>query len=396
MKRRVRIVVLALSGLMALAGPAVAGVEGGDPVLEAGGSESAGIVQVALSPSGARPGEPVTVRLTVRAPQCTAVRRVGVMVRDGLGRRLELPGGVIEEARVCPEGLTLTAEPHAFRAGTYTLSGYHEDAAGEHELGRARLTVVSGDRSNRQATGRKRVWAEEFDKAPAWGKRWINTGTSAYRYGTHSPDDDKLDWVDRRAVKVTDGRAVFTARPSKHTLENGRRAWDTGLITTEGSRERFRLRTGDYVETRVQLPTAPGAWAAMWTWTDGGGEVDVFEYHPDTPELLEMVNHTRYAANYHPIVVPKTVPGKKGAESGKAARGGGVWLRIGVAMGASSVDWYVDDVLVYQDGRGVGRGWSACLTLSLSVSSGVYHPPPPTEHPFSFAVDYVHVYRAQR
>lgn len=391
MERRGRIAALAMAGLVALASPAVAGANDGGAGADAA-EGSAGIVQVALSPATARPGAPVVVRLTVRAAECTAVRRVGVAVRDGLGQRLDLRGGEVEGARVCSEGLTVTSEPRVFRAGTYTLFAYYEDAAGEHELGKGRLTVVSGDRSSQPKAGKKRVWAEEFDTAPAWGKRWVNTGSSAYRYGTHAPDDDKLDWVDPRAVKVTDGHAQFTARHGKRTLENGRRAWDTGLITTEGSRERFRLRTGDYVETHIQLPTAPGAWAAMWTWTNGGGEIDLLEYHPDTPELLEMVNHIRYAANYHPIAVPKT--NKAGPEKG--GRGGGQWLRVGVLVGASSVDWYVDGVLVYQDGLGAGPNWSAYLTMSLSVSSGVYHPPPPTKNPFGFAVDYVHVYRAQR
>ncbi|WP_369389281.1 hypothetical protein AB5J72_18010 [Streptomyces sp. CG1] len=38
-------------------------------------------------------------------------------------------------------------------------------------------------------------------------------------------------------VRGTHGTATFTARPGPHTLENGLQALETGLITTEGSRE---------------------------------------------------------------------------------------------------------------------------------------------------------------
>lgn len=53
------------------------------------------------------------------------------------------------------------------------------------------------------------------------------------------------------------------------------------------------------LEARVRLPTALGAWPAIWTWRDGGQEIDVFEYHPDNPDLLELSNHVRSAHHYY-------------------------------------------------------------------------------------------------
>lgn len=123
--------------------------------------------------------------------------------------------------------------------------------------------------------------------------------TSAYEFGNHNPKDDKLDWLNPANVGVADGIATFTARPGTHLLENGRRSWDTGLLTTEGSTEGFRVRTGDYVETRVQMSTGLGAWPALWTWKDSGNEVDSFEYHPDHPAMLELSNRVGSTYRYH-------------------------------------------------------------------------------------------------
>ncbi|MCC5477238.1 hypothetical protein [Streptomyces barringtoniae] len=173
-----------------------------------------------------------------------------------------------ETARICPDGFTFTTQPRTFRAGTYTQYAYDEDESGTHPLGKTKLRVISP---------------------------------------TVSPDD----------ARIADDMATFTARPGPHTLENGRQAWDTGLITTEGSREGFRLRPGDHLEVRAKLPATVGAWPSVWTWAGGGHEINVFEYHPDAPDLLEMVNHVRYAANYDVI----TPLGRRGLDAYRCAAG---------------------------------------------------------------------------
>ncbi|PBC75525.1 hypothetical protein BX265_0191 [Streptomyces sp. TLI_235] len=221
------------------------------------------------------------------------------------------------------------------------------------------------------------VFDEEFSDPIAWGTRWIGDATSAYQYGDHNPNDDKLDWLTPSAVSVADGAATFTAKPGSRTLENGRRSWDTGLLTTEGSAEGFMVRVGDYVETRVKLPTAPGAWPALWTWYNGTNEIDSFEYHPDNPDVLELTNGLRRAAFYY---------------HGPAVRPGG-WVTIGVRYGESSNDWYVDGIKVFSDGAGTGRGWTAYLILNLSVEAGGYHQPPADLTPFTYSADYVRVWR---
>jgi beta-glucanase (GH16 family) len=222
------------------------------------------------------------------------------------------------------------------------------------------------------------VFDEEFNNPIAWGTRWVGDATSAYRYGDHNPGDDKLDWLTPSAVSVTNGLATFTARPGSRTLENGRRSWDTGLLTTEGSAENFMVRAGDYVETRVKLPTAVGAWPALWTWHNGTNEIDSFEYHPDNPNLLELTNGLRHAAfSYRdPAVI----------------RPGG-WATIGVRYGETCNDWYVDGIKVFSDHTGTGSGWTAYLILNLSVEAGRYHQSPADLDPVTYSADYVRVWR---
>ncbi|PYC76841.1 beta-glucanase [Streptomyces tateyamensis] len=225
--------------------------------------------------------------------------------------------------------------------------------------------------------GKSLTWSDEFN-GPLDGSRWNSSTSSSYKYGTHNPDDNKLDWLDPSDVKVANGAATFTAQPSGHTLENGKQAWTTGLLTTEGTSQNFKVKTGDYAETRVQLPTGSGAWPALWTWQNGGSEIDSFEYHPDNPNLLELTNHVNGGQKYYTDA------------SGVRA---GQWVTIGTYYGASSVDWYVNGVKVFSDGTGVGANWSANLILNLSVTAGQYHPGPAGSAPISFAADYVRVYR---
>ncbi|AOR37281.1 beta-glucanase [Streptomyces fodineus] len=222
------------------------------------------------------------------------------------------------------------------------------------------------------------VWSDDFSGGIAWGSKWVGDKSSSYHYGNHNPDDNKLDWLDPGDVTGSNGVATFTAQPSSHTLENGKRAWTTGLLTTEGSSEGFKVRTGDYAETRVKLPSGTGAWPALWTWKDGNGEIDSFEYHPDHPNVLELTNHvTSGSADY--------------ADSGAVRPG--QWVTIGTHYGANSVDWYVDGRKVYSDGHGVGSNFSAYLILNLSVSAGKYHPAPTGSAPLTMQADCVKVYR---
>ena len=193
------------------------------------------------------------------------------------------------------------------------------------------------------------VFTADFGSTDQWvaGRSWAYPNG-----GPVNPGDNKLDHlVDDPAYSRT---GLFRATRRRDGL------WDTGLLTTEGSAEGFELRAGDVLEARVRLPEETGAWPAIWTWRDGGQEVDVFEYHPDNPDLLELSNHVRNAHHYHrsPTVRP------------------GAWTSLRTRFGARSVVWWVDGEEVFADGRGVGRRWHAHLIVNLSVCAGRYHPAP--------------------
>jgi hypothetical protein len=194
------------------------------------------------------------------------------------------------------------------------------------------------------------VFTADFASARQWvaGRSWAYPDG-----GPVNPGDGKLDHLVTDPAYCRTGLFRATRRPDGD--------WDAGLLTTEGSADGFMVRTGDVLETRVRLPTVTGAWPAIWTWRDGGQEIDVFEYHPDNPDLLELSNHVRLTQRYYrdPSIRP------------------GAWVDLVVEFGAHRVVWWVNGIRAFDDRRGVGRAWHAYLIVNLSVCSGRYHPPPP-------------------
>ncbi|MGW6538533.1 beta-glucanase [Streptomyces sp. NPDC055051] len=202
-------------------------------------------------------------------------------------------------------------------------------------------------------------------------EQWVAGRSWAYPDGGPvNPLDNKLDHLVEDPTYSRSG--VFRATRRRDGL------WDSGLLTTEGSAQGFEVRAGDVLEARVRLPVETGAWPAIWTWRDGGQEVDIFEYHPDNPDLLELSNRVRGTHLYH---------------RSPAVRPGG-WVRLRTEFGARSVVWWVNGAKVFSDGRGVGRSWHAYLIVNLSVCAGRYHPAPdPGTTEMSFEVPELRVFR---
>ncbi|MFI6286351.1 beta-glucanase [Streptomyces sp. NPDC051018] len=207
----------------------------------------------------------------------------------------------------------------------------------------------------------------DFGSAAQWaaGRSWAYPGG-----GPVNPGDNKLDYLVEDPSYSRTG--VFRA------TRRGDGRWDAGLLTTEGSDEGFMVRAGDVLETRVRLPEAVGAWPAIWTWLDGDQEIDVFEYHPDNPDLLELSNRVR--GGYHYYRNPSIQPGG--------------WVDLRVEFGARSVVWWVNGERAFADRRGVGRRWRAYLIVNLSVCAGRYHPAPrPDVSEMSYEVTHLRVHR---
>ncbi|MCA1218636.1 family 16 glycosylhydrolase [Streptomyces sp. 8L] len=233
------------------------------------------------------------------------------------------------------------------------------------------VSLFPSQRSRPRPPGPGRPLPVCFEADFASAKQWVEGRSWAYPDGGPvNPGDNKLDHLVTDPAFCREG--VFRAERRPHGL------WNTGLLTTEGSEEGFQVRTGDVLDVRVRLPEGTGAWPSVWTWRDGGNEVDVFEYHPDNPDLLELSNHVGGAshdyrdASLHP----------------------GAWVSVRTEFGARSVVWWVNDRRVFADGRGVGRGWEAYLIVNLSVSAGRYHPAPDrSRSALSFDVGRLRVHR---
>lgn len=189
--------------------------------------------------------------------------------------------------------------------------------------------------------------------------QWVAGRSSAYpQMGPTNRGDHKLDHLVR--TYCPDGVFAAVRRPTDEL-------WDCHLLTTEGSPQGFQVRTGDVLRARITLPSELGAWPAIWTWREGGNEIDVFEYHPDNPDLIEVSNHVRGGYRYW-----------HGAGVGVAP---GATLALRTVFGARSVDWFVNGTLVHADRRGVGSDWHAYLIVNMSVADGTYHDPPRPDDP---------------
>ncbi|MFJ3637666.1 hypothetical protein [Streptomyces sp. NPDC090112] len=335
------------------------------------------INQVSLSPSAGIEEERISPTLRLKAPRCTVLDYVGISIKNASTGDIRFPGGA-RYVIVCPNGATISATPLFLERGTYEMSGFYVFKGNKHELPRQALTVSSQVVGNPAHHKGGLVFDENFNSLN-WGARWNGEKSSSYEFGDRNPEDNKLDLLDRRQVHASNGLLSITAHQGREVLENGKRAWRTGLITTEGTREGFEARTGDYIETRVRLPQEIGAWPALWTWKSGGNEIDAFEYHPDNPNILELTNRV----------------GRRGGKlhEDENAIAPGKWVTIGVHIDDSSTDWYVNGRRVHSDAAGTPANWSAYLILNLSVCAGTYHPAPQPETRIAFHVDYLRVWR---
>ncbi|MFD5612428.1 family 16 glycosylhydrolase [Kitasatospora sp. NPDC127060] len=412
---------LAATGALAISG---AGLFGLPSVAGAQAATAPTVTQDRLAPATMVAGRAATASLGLHSSSCFTAKTVGVGVRDARGTNLDFPGNATN-VQICPTGLNFTSGARTLPAGTYTQFGFWQDfGGGWHNLPSQQLVVAATGTStptpsptatptaaptttptpsptatptaaptttptatatpttpapSSPVAGKSLTWSDEFNSPIDWGQRWVGDKSTSYKYGNHNPDDNKLDWLNKNNVTVANGVATFTATPGGPTLENGQQSWNTGFLTTEGSTEGFQVKTGDYAEARVKMPSGTGAWPALWTWKNGNGEIDSFEYHPDNPNLLELTNHIN-PSNPEYYTDAKAVAKDQ-------------WVTIGTYYGANSVDWYVNGVKVYSDNKGVGANFSAYLILNLSVCAGKYHPAPQGTTPLTFAADYVRVYR---
>ncbi|MFE2414626.1 beta-glucanase [Kitasatospora sp. NPDC059408] len=228
------------------------------------------------------------------------------------------------------------------------------------------------------------VLLERFDTLDVGPGRPWGWKTAAYANCTDNPNSWKQDRLTTDALSTASGHLTITAT---HPEEG---SWNTGLLTTGDSCDSggsgFRLRTGDLVTVHVRLPAADtGAWPCLWTWQDGGHELDLFEWYADHPDRIEFVNHLRPSSTVYsgPDIGPER------------------WVYVAVRLGADTDTWYVGPsqdrlTAVWSDGTGVGPDFAAYLILNLSIGDGTFHAPPSRTDPVTMETDLMKVDRPRK
>lgn len=207
-----------------------------------------------------------------------------------------------------------------------------------------------------------------FSRPFSDGASWANGRSTAYPAANSAgsqlnPGNSKLDSINPATARPTDD-GWFTAIKLGTTVKVAGVSlpqWSTQLVTTEGSATKFMARTNDVIAFDFMPYADSGAWPAVWTWNGPSKELDALEYHADNPTTAELTNHvvSTSKADYPKVLTPGQVS------------------HFEVLAGQTSVDWYIDGNLIYQDKVGVGLSWQAYLIVNLSVAAGnQYHPGP--------------------
>ncbi|TCO47161.1 glycosyl hydrolase family 16 [Kribbella antiqua] len=219
------------------------------------------------------------------------------------------------------------------------------------------------------------VFADEFDGTAIDPGKWaIHSNAEADRC-LGNKGNQQLEWHTWDALSVRDGLLTITAR--KNNPEPGYE-WSSGLITTGQAcghepAESFAVKPGDYVETRLKLPSAKGFWPSTWTWNgNGSNEQDTYEFYSDNHYNLYLTSHQSGGGSctYRSPTDLTTD-----------------WHTIAQQLGPDQTIWYLDGKEICRQGPYSGTGDALILDLF------VYAQIPPTVTEESMQIDHVRVYR---
>lgn len=299
----------------------------------------------------------------------TRVDLVGVDIRNSNGVVVGYPFST-GPVNVGPEGFTFISDPLTadLPPGGYTAHVMLTQGFELVQVGATQNVTVQAPPpppgGGTTVPGKSVVFDAPFSDLTKW-----NVGrTSSYPGSSPQTNtgDNKLDRISP-STSAPDASGVFNATRYSSSL------WNADLVTTEyvpgGG---FELRPGDSVTADVTLGSERGAWPAIWTWgrdnppgysgvQPGHGEIDLFEYHTDNPNLLELSNHVRSASTYY---------------TSAANIKPGTAFSLRVDFGLTTNTWYINGSQVWADGKGVPSYWRAWPIVNLSVCAGQWHPSP--------------------
>jgi beta-glucanase (GH16 family) len=219
------------------------------------------------------------------------------------------------------------------------------------------------------------VFADEFDGTAIDRTKWAIHSNAEADQCLGNKGNQQLEWHTWDALSVRDGMLTMTAR--KNNPAPGYE-WSGALITTGQAcghepSQSFAVQPGDYIETRLKLPSAKGFWPSTWTWNgNGSNEQDTYEFYSDNHQALYLTNHQSPGGSCtYQSPTDLTTD----------------WHTIGQQLGPDETVWYLDGKEICRKGAYSGTGDALILDLF------VYAKIPPTVTSESMQLDYIHVYR---
>lgn len=156
--------------------------------------------------------------------------------------------------------------------------------------------------------GMKLVWHDEFDQPG-------RPDSTRWQFEHGFVRNQELQWYQAQNARVVGGVLQIVGRHERvpnNRYKPGSRDWTRNREFAEytssclESRERFSFRYGR-LEVCARIPTAPGAWPAIWTLGNQAGwpacgEVDLMEYYR-VPEADVNIHHQAQAKRTVPVLL---------------------------------------------------------------------------------------------
>ena len=274
------------------------------------------------------------------------------------------------------------------------------------------------------------VWSDEFDGNGAPDStRWT------FEHGFVR--NRELQWYQPQNARKVDGVLQITARRErvpnpdfKLLSQNWKKSREAAEFTSAclESRDRFCFRYGR-LEVRARIPTASGAWPAIWTlgnrwgWP-ACGEIDIMEFYRVPPATMGIHHTTASGERTQPIILANAcwqdAQGRDAWDTSRTplehfTKGDPNWVK---RFHIWRMDWTPEHIRLYLDdellndiptakaAKGGGKnhdvnpfsndveGFGHYILLNLAIGSSGGEPDLKA-FPMVYEVDYVRVYQQQ-
>ena len=272
----------------------------------------------------------------------------------------------------------------------------------------ALCVAQDGDAKGKKLKKWKLVWSDEFNQDGPLNKE-------VWKYENGFVRNGELQWYQQQNAYCKDGVLVIEGRREQRPnplYEAGSKDWRKGReyveytsssVTTQGKKE-FQYGR---LEVRAKIPTASGAWPAIWTvgtqmeWPSNG-EIDIMEYYRigGVPHILANAawgKDTRWDAHWDSAKIPYAHFLEKDPQWGEKFH---VWR---MDWDEEAIRLYLDDELLNEillSGTKNGKigdyrnpfQQPHYILLNLAIGGANGGTPDVEAFPMKYEVDYVRIY----